>query len=48
MKVVDIGYCLIKTDTKIIYIAIICLEYSYLNTLKYLYVAVTILTTHVI
>ena len=38
----------INTYTKTIYIAIACLEYSYLNTLKYLYVAVSILTTHVI
>ena len=38
----------LKTDTKTICIAIVCLEYSYLNTLKYLYVAVAILTTHVI
>ena len=47
--VVDIGYWLIKKDTKTICIAIACLEYSYLNPLlKYLYVAVAILTTHVI
>ena len=47
--VVDIGYWLIKKDTKAICIAITCLEYSYLNPLlKYLYVAVAILTTHVI
>ena len=32
----------INTDTKIICIAIVCLEYSYLSTLKYLYVAVAI------
>ena len=38
----------INTDTKTICIAIACLEYSYLNTLKYMYVAVAILTTHVI
>ena len=38
----------INTDTKTICIAIVCLEYSYLNTLKYLYVAVAILTTHII
>ena len=48
MKVVDIGYWLIKTDMKTICIAIACLEYGYLNALKYLYVAVAILTTHVI
>ena len=32
MLVVDIGYWLIKTDTKTICIAIACLEYSQLNT----------------
>ena len=38
----------INTDTKTICIAIVCLEYSYLNTLKNLYVAVAILSIHVI
>ena len=38
----------LKTDMKTICIAITCLEYSYLNTLKNLYAAVAILTIHVI